>query len=713
MAYIATKSKFHLALNGVGLMLQGAPDRLAYQQSQAPVYGQRFANGDRDYNDLSAWWYFIQTDWSGGAKDTFSWSDDAKFYYSTNIDVWGEPGAIKLTREQYPAGSGGDNDFTYNVICGFEGEVNGSVKKFVGLSDDAGGRPRIWSANPGEAQSWSDVSGTAIGTNQATISQMSARSDILIVSTTGAGTTWVVLTWNGTTWTDQSANLYNGGATISFQPASSRAHANYLGTTYVLVDDASNNKYAMVKTSVALPAGTGDWSKAFETLNSNGLPIAACGYNGGIYYLVDYTYYCELWCYDIVAATNVLVRKFNNSTLESYGVGDKLMVELNGKLIITIPSNEIWELNGTALTRIYNKIEAKRLSTSSEFSVQLRYGAVIQDDKAWWGNLMYDGANFFNTWKSDTDSANDRGYPLFADSTMRIWESHDSDQSVIWSVNLNGSLYKGAADKNYLVFSNVDNLSGIEKLAYSVTLLFKPFTTNQKITVEYLLGEFSTSASWTLFATASAALDGTTVSSKTFFFANGGLIFNKIWFRIKLEGGGSDTPALRDFVMEYLPMPSYKKLWNINVNCGEDVKGLAGSLLETTGRELKSLIEQAWWTKSTLDFQDLDYATTTVADNPLSASNATITVPNGGTTDFPEQGRLKIENEEIFYTGKTPTTFTGCTRGARGTRAVEHVLSTAINNAYKVMVTDVGTRVPIALQDKRLEYITSISLREV
>ena len=712
MSYVATKGKFHVALNGVGLLLQGAPDRLGYQQGQAPVYGQRFASGDRDYNDLSQWWYFVQTDWSGGAKDSVSWANDAKYYYSTNIDAWSENGTIKLTREQYPAGSSGDHDFTDSISCGFEGEVNGTIYKFIGTGDSSDSRPHIYSASPGESQSFTDRSTTTIGTNQSIIAMMSARLGILWASIVGAGATWVLATWDGTTWTDQSSNLYTG-ASLTYQPRSSRCHCEYAGTMYVFVDNSTNDEYAMVKTTVQNPSASGNWSLGFEVTKTNGLPVACAPYNGNIYYLVNQSYYGELWAYNVAAATRTLVRKFNNASFNIWSVGDKLLVEMNGKLIITIPNNEIWELNGSTLSRIYVKDETKRNTSSPEIDSYFYWGCVIQDNKAWWGNLMYDGEHFYNTWKGDADNTSNRPYPLFADTSLRIWEGYGGDDSVLWSVNLTGGLYKGDADKNFIVFSNFDNVAGVEKLGYSVTILFKPFASSQVIKVEYLLGEWSSSASWTALGTASATIDGTTVRTKTFFFP-AGTVFNKIWFRVKLEGdGNNNTPGMTDLVMEYLPMPTFKKNWTININAGDEVKRLDGRLVETTGRELKSLLEKAWWTKSVLDYQDIDYASTTLSDNPLSSSGTTITVPNGGTNDFPEQGRLRLEDEEVFYTGKTPTTFTGCTRGARGTRAVSHVLNTVINNAYKVILTDFQSRVPITLEDKELEYVLGASFREV
>ena len=78
MSFVAIKSKYHVALDGQGLLLSGAPDRLAYEMKQAPIYNTRFGEGDRSYGDFSFWWFWTQTDWSGGLKENPNWEDDAK-----------------------------------------------------------------------------------------------------------------------------------------------------------------------------------------------------------------------------------------------------------------------------------------------------------------------------------------------------------------------------------------------------------------------------------------------------------------------------------------------------------------------------------------------------------------------------------------------------------------------------------------------------------
>tara|TARA_B100000287_G_scaffold435643_1_gene505254 strand:+ start:10087 stop:13047 length:2961 start_codon:yes stop_codon:yes gene_type:complete len=55
-----------------------------------------------------------------------------------------------------------------------------------------------------------------------------------------------------------------------------------------------------------------------------------------------------------------------------------------------------------------------------------------------------------------------------------------------------------------------------------------------------------------------------------------------------------------------------------------------------------------------------------------SINNSVTTIPVGSTADFASTGTIAIGSEQITYTGKTATSFTGCTRGANSTTAVAH-----------------------------------------
>jgi hypothetical protein len=63
--------------------------------------------------------------------------------------------------------------------------------------------------------------------------------------------------------------------------------------------------------------------------------------------------------------------------------------------------------------------------------------------------------------------------------------------------------------------------------------------------------------------------------------------------------------------------------------------------------------------------------------------NSTQTIiPVIDTTNFPAAGQLLINVEKITYTGKTPTSFTGCTRGAEATTPEPHVINVDVS-AYQ------------------------------
>jgi hypothetical protein len=69
-------------------------------------------------------------------------------------------------------------------------------------------------------------------------------------------------------------------------------------------------------------------------------------------------------------------------------------------------------------------------------------------------------------------------------------------------------------------------------------------------------------------------------------------------------------------------------------------------------------------------------AATTTLNGALNDSATTITVVS--TTGFAASGVIGIEGEYITYSGKTGTTFTGCTRGV-GSTAVAHADGTVVN----------------------------------
>jgi hypothetical protein len=72
--------------------------------------------------------------------------------------------------------------------------------------------------------------------------------------------------------------------------------------------------------------------------------------------------------------------------------------------------------------------------------------------------------------------------------------------------------------------------------------------------------------------------------------------------------------------------------------------------------------------------------TTTISGGTLNSTDTTINVVS--TTAFPASGYIVIESEEITYSGKTSTSFTGCSRGTNSTTAASHATSTTVYAPY-------------------------------
>lgn len=701
MAYIQTKGKFHCAIDGQGLILQGAPDRPAYQQQQAPVYGRRFASGDRGYNDLSQWWYFRQTDWSGGIKDDVSWRDDARFYYSTNIDTISENGAIKLHHNQVL-----DNTFPQQISCGTFGEINGVPTKIIGtygVGEDAMST-QVWAQTTG---SWVNITPTARFTGDIIQSVNIANGLLWVTSAfrrngfTHIAGVGMIYSYDGTTWTDRTAAM-----------ATSLGILNFMGVMWTLNIGANIFVGCNTQTRAFIARFNGSTWSSILSITTPMLMIDGQHYGGRIYYLlntrtINSAIGFELRAYDLVSLADISVYRWDGLTGLNFGTRmGKLLNVAFGNLIIGIGAapGEVWSYNGSVMTKLWSADDSKTDIGSAIAIGNVSEGGIVKDNKVYWHNLIYNGTSFSHWISNITDTEWSLYIPLF------VYEStiYGRDNELANRLYRGASTYKGAVDKNFIVFNNFDLLSGIEKLAHSATILFRPLVSGQRIVVEYLSGEIDGNSVWTVLGNASHAIDGGVVHKKVISFPSGTL-FNKIWFRIKLESNGSNTPTVNDLVMEYLPIPTYKKVWQLHINCADDLRRLDGGLHEMTGRELKSRLETAWWTKSLLDFQDLDYATTTL-NGSLSSSATTITVNN--TDDFPEQGRIKIGSEEIFYTNKTPQAFIGCSRGVRDTVAAPHLNNATVNNTYRVLITDINVRAPILLRDKQLEYIVQLNLRE-
>lgn len=682
-------ANYHIGLDSQGYQLVGAPDRPARRMNRAPVFGNRFASGDRDYTDFSLWWYWAQTDWSGGFKDDRDWADDAKFYYSTNIDAHSQVGAIKLMLSQSSV-----NDFAEDLLCGAHITAGGNTRHYVGTADGGASKPIIYKLSG----SWSDISGSDLGTTHNFISQIFEHKGNAYFAMGGTASADNIAKYDDSTWSDLTAT-----ATAAFTGSSilaCRALEEVAGTLYMAVDDFLNDHTSILATS-------DEGSNISEVVyhKSSGLIIDMEEFNGDLYYLINFSSKMELWVYDISATAKSKVATFYNTNANNTGFsGGRLLHNKFGKLVITVPANEVWTYDGSDLTRVYVR-DTKKISIGIEANAStLNRGAVSGSGYLFWSNLIYDGVSVFNGKKNNADSSSNDLVPLYVASNGTVRWTDEDDDSILYEDST--STYRSGSDENFIVFSEIAEVSTIDKLSNSVRIIFEPFDTGEEIEIQYSLNGGST---YTTLGSASRTVDGATATQKTFYIGDD-VDFKKMIFKVLLNGDGTSTPTLYDISLQYLPTPDYKYQWTFSLNCSNEIRTAGNkSDVPANGIDLRNKIRTSFLQKEIVSLEDVDYAETAL-NGSLTASATTITVDS--TDQFAESGRIRINDEEIFYNGKTATTFKNCVRGYRGTTASAHSDNDEVSNEYKVFILDYQEQTPVGNDSNIEEFIVSVDLIE-
>lgn len=92
--------------------------------------------------------------------------------------------------------------------------------------------------------------------------------------------------------------------------------------------------------------------------------------------------------------------------------------------------------------------------------------------------------------------------------------------------------------------------------------------------------------------------------------------------------------------------------------------------------DIGKMLAQVWGSCKRVPFRAVDAGGVTTLGADLAAAATTVIATD--TTAFPASGTIQIDVEQITYTGKTATSFTGCTRGAGATTDVAHDLGANI-----------------------------------
>ncbi len=696
----AKRSQYNIAIDGLGLILNGTPEKPQRKLNTATVFGNRFASGDRDYTDFSIWWYWAQTDWANGIKEEIEWEDDAKYYYSTNIDPFSKPGSFKLTNALTQT-----EDFGNNIQAGINGVVGGTATSYIGEDDGSGDAPRVHSST--NENDWTNISDGSWPAGKNTVSAFQIKDDILWAFLIGSAGTFTVNYWDGSSWFDVTANI-DAGASLDHTPNITTASAILGQDLYIAVENNANDYYAIVKTSTVKPTIDGDWSKIIDR-DTNARIVAMESYLGDIYYLVANGSIMELHQFDVSASTDNIIEVFNNTTSQIFELTDRYLHVLEGKLIITLPASEIWELNGTTLTQIYKNDDAKKAIGNEAIAPSLIMGGTKVGSKIYWSNLVYDGEFFFNFIKKSGDDDDTAFVPLFSNEGGVIFgiQSDIQDGARSQLFKYDSSVFKSTVDANFLQYSEMSDVSTIDKLANAIRIIFDPLEEGESIKVDYSIDGGTT---FTTLGTASFSVDGGSVSQKLFYFGDE-VDFRKIIFKVYLNSDGSSSPDINDISLQYVPIPDYKFDWELSF-LGYDNFNILNerSKDKNKGIDIRNKLRASFLNKKVVALEDIDYFETKL-DGAFTIDDTTMTVDT--TEGASETGRLRVENEEIRYTGKTATAFTGLTRGYRGTEAAAHDDNIKVSTEYKVIIVGYSESTPTANEANAEEFIISVKLIEV
>lgn len=710
MSFVSTKGRYHVALAGNGMMLQGAPDRLAYNMQQAPVFGNRFAQGDRTYADFTFWWFWTQTNWAAGYKQDPRWADDGKFFDSMGIDPVSKPSSIILAPVT-------DNSHVAPNSKAFIAHDTSTISGGVGLvivgRNDTDDHMQAITAGTGSTY-WQDTATTSGNTEQ--INCASTFDERVIwfgCNTVGSG----------------ASTLKNSISAGTVFDVGTFTHSIYSMVPYREGDGfflfTSDGLYFFDSVAVTF---TQKLAK-YPYQNAAGAGGLLGGVGKQTVFITNRIYFAlennlngssQLWAYDIASSAFVHIWDFEA------GAPPMQMREYNLNLYLFGTNQytgrlDIWKYSPSisTVTTVGSMVRLAEIGRYGDTSALA--GTPTADDGGLYFALSINGAAN-QIWRINENDYIYGGIIIpaaYATFINILASSGDGGVTIIksnfFSLTTNQWDFYLHLPPNafqptgYLTSSTFDgNIPGIDKLFYQLTLNFNTLITGQSLEVQYCTDSVITAAStFTSLGTASFATDGG-ISTKDFYW-NGQLISKFMTLKLILNASGSDTPSINDYSVKYIPFVNYTKQWTINVNAGDEVEGLDGQPMGKPGRELRALLEASWWSKSILDYQDFDYASCKLTAN-VAVGDTTITVDNAD--DFPEQGRIRIDTEEMLYTGKTATTFTGVTRGARETRIATHSSTTMVSNAYRVIIVDMSSRIPIALEDKRLEYTVQLTLRE-
>ena len=666
------RTLYNVAINGQGYLLSGIPERPARIMRESSVFGTFPTQVDLEYKDSSQFLPWAQTDFAGGFQFE-KWSDNAGFKKGTGLEYIAKYGELTLLNDKSATLKDFGAAFTFGAAVEYDRDNVGLV---IGITKGSGAS-QLWKMSTSDG--FTGITGGTWANVDAVHDMDELQGKVYIGLDVSAGNP--LKTYNGSAVADITltgalssstiirmvkrieTRLYVGGYTETAASGDALMYSDDEGSTWT-----------------AIISKTGKSRQITQGVDNLGT----------LYFLIEDGSRTELWwCNDTI--TTQIYRWENLTTPRISAWLGKVYVEgkQDGKLMR-------FEWNGATLRTVFEeKITGLDLDTSP---------MVVYKNNLHSYGLVYDGLFHFPSWIFKYSSNKIYPFAVFGGSTTQVPYFYGLSGTNLIITKLNTATYLTTGNVITGIFNG--GKSAVNKLWNSITLSFKVMVTGQTIKVEYSTDD---EANWTTIDTISPTANET---EKTLYFPSN-TTSKRIQIRLTLTGGGSNTPTLYDFIVRFLSLPDNRFEWILRLNCSNNLMLLDGKTVEPKrASELRNLLMTARFENQIVEFQDVDFAETLINDgDDITATDTTITVDSTG--DFPEQGRIKIEQEEILYTGKTAVAFTGCTRGARGTKKAIHLDNVRVHNAYNVVLTNIGDENQVAPTPKIYESLVPVALKEV
>ena len=680
-----TQGQYNCALDGMGLILRGVPQSPAYRQSNAGVFQNRFAQGDRSEADFSFWWYWSETDWTKGFQEEFYTQGELGYFKSgNNVDVIKEPGKIQCLNS--PETVATINGGTAAVITdGFN--WNGRRMMF-GVNKPSGTASLMYLTNDGTL---TDLA--LLGQCGPTINQIAVFENYAYIAcgTATTGTSLVRIDPQGT-YTALGESLANKTICRGVCTVGNTLYWAYRNST----TGGDKIKYSTDGTTSNVAIGFTGYPRKVSEGNM-------LDYNSSLYYLIEDGNRVELWQYAYDVGNKIYGWDYlDNPKLSIYMSYLMIVGEVGGKTVHFL-------FDGYRMKTSFEQLASTPNVTYGRYKeiFGIGYCGGMTCKLGAYGDLTYfPSYNFPTNGTQSQPIAAFNGY-LYLSNVL-----NSAGSLVIEKVDpIAGTTYATAGTHTITTPIHTGFIPDVDKVYHDCILRFDTLGTNEKITIEYSVNPHTTdaSASWVTLGSADYAVDGAVTSKRLPFPLASPVISKQIKRRLRLTPSSDTTPKVQDIVFRYLPMTYYPYEWQITVNASNQINLLNKQLDTKTGREIKNNMQASLWKNEIVDWQDVDYFTTKLTANLTSSATKASVLD---TTNAPETGRIIIDNEEILYSGKTPTTFEPITRGGRGTDAVTHGSAVTVDNAFKVLLTNISNQIPILNEDKKLEYFLTINFRE-